>query len=241
MITLLKFRPAFGLPDPSPFCTKVELLLQLAGQPYRKDESGNPGRGPKGKLPAIIDDGEAIGDSELIRWHLERKYRVDLDAGMSGVERAHAHALARLLEERTYWAIAATRWLEDAHFPRARDAILGSFPMPLRWLIGVMLRRRMRAAHRAQGMGRHSTAERYEMAARDIRAVAAMLGDKQFMTGDSPRGLDATVYPFISGIVDAPFPSPAVDEVRRHANLLDYCARMQARFFADWPPITPRN
>jgi len=232
MITLLKFRPVFGLPDPSPFCTKVELLLKLTGQPYRKDESGNPGRGPKGKLPAIIDDGETIGDSELIRWHLERKYGVDLDAGMSGLERAHAHALARLLEERTYWAIAATRWLEDAHFPRSRDAILATVPQPARWLAGIVLQRRMRAAHRAQGMGRHSTQERYEMAARDIRAVATTLGAQNFMMGNTPTGLDATAYPFISGIVDPPFPSPAVDEVRRHANLMDYCARMRARFFA---------
>ncbi len=233
MITLLKFRPAFGLPDPSPFCTKVELLLKLAGQPYRKDERGSPSRGPKGKLPAIIDDGETIGDSEIIRWHLERKYGVDLDAGLSDVERAQAHAIARMLEERTYWAIAATRWLEARHWRRSRDAVLGTLPLPVRILVGAIVQRRMRAAHRAQGMGRHSTQQRYEMAARDIRAVAATLGDKKFMMGDGPSGLDATAYPFISGIVDPPFPSPAVDEVQRHANLMAYCARMKARFFAD--------
>ena len=232
MITLLKFRPAFGLPDPSPFCTKVELLLKLAGQPYRKDERGSPSRGPKGKLPAIIDDRETIGDSELIRWHLERKYRVDLDAGLPATARAHAHALARMLEERTYWAIAATRWLEAAHWPVSRDAILATIPQPARWLAGIVLQRRMRAAHCAQGMGRHSTQERYEMAARDIRAVATTLGAQNFMMGDTPTGLDATAYPFISGIVDPPFPSPAVDEVRRHANLMNYCVRMRARFFA---------
>ena len=35
MITLYTFGPAFGLPDPSPFVTKAEMLLKLAGLPYR--------------------------------------------------------------------------------------------------------------------------------------------------------------------------------------------------------------
>jgi hypothetical protein len=30
MITLYGFGPAFGLPDPSPFVTKVEVLLNFA-------------------------------------------------------------------------------------------------------------------------------------------------------------------------------------------------------------------
>jgi hypothetical protein len=34
MITLKGFGPAFGLPDPSPFVTKVEMLLKMAGLPY---------------------------------------------------------------------------------------------------------------------------------------------------------------------------------------------------------------
>ena len=39
MITLYTFGPAFGLPDPSPFVMKAEVLLKMAGLPYRTDAS----------------------------------------------------------------------------------------------------------------------------------------------------------------------------------------------------------
>jgi glutathione S-transferase len=51
---------------------KGEMLLKLAKLPYRTDTRGFP-RAPKGKLPYIVDDGEVIADSTLIRLHLERK------------------------------------------------------------------------------------------------------------------------------------------------------------------------
>src|SRR5262249_1432920 len=98
MITLIKFPTAFGMPDPSPFVMKVMMLLRMAGLPFETEVARNPGRGPKGKLPAIRDEGELIGDSEIIRWHIERKYAIDLDRGLSPVERATAHAYARMIE-----------------------------------------------------------------------------------------------------------------------------------------------
>jgi len=66
MITLYAFGPAFGLPDVSPFVTKVEMLLKMAGLDYRTDTKGFS-KAPKGKLPYIADDGEMIADSTFIR------------------------------------------------------------------------------------------------------------------------------------------------------------------------------
>jgi len=88
MIKLIQFPPAFGLPNPSPSCMKVEILLKMAGLAYTIESASNPGKGPKGKLPAIEDDGALVGNSELIRWHLERKYGVDFDKGLGDAERA---------------------------------------------------------------------------------------------------------------------------------------------------------
>lgn len=39
-ITLFTFGPSFGLPDPSPFVMKAELLLKMAGLPYATDSGG---------------------------------------------------------------------------------------------------------------------------------------------------------------------------------------------------------
>ena len=66
MITLYSFGPGFGLPDPSPFVTKVEALLKMAKLPYRMDTTGFT-KAPKGKLPYIEDDGVTVSDSTFIR------------------------------------------------------------------------------------------------------------------------------------------------------------------------------
>jgi glutathione S-transferase len=95
MITLYTFGPAFGLPDPSPFVTKVEVLLKMAGLAYRTDTTGFR-QAPKGKLPYIDDDGEQVADSTLIRWHLENKYRIDFDKGLSAEQRAIAWAFEKM-------------------------------------------------------------------------------------------------------------------------------------------------
>ena len=95
MITLYTFGPAFGLPDPSPFVTKVEVLLKMANLAYQTDSTGFR-RAPKRKLPYIDDDGEQVADSTLIRWHLENKYRIDFDKGLSAEQRAIAWAFEKI-------------------------------------------------------------------------------------------------------------------------------------------------
>jgi len=53
MVTLYSFGPGFGLPDPSPFVTKAEVLLKMAELPYRSDTTGFK-KAPKRKLPYIM-------------------------------------------------------------------------------------------------------------------------------------------------------------------------------------------
>ncbi len=231
MIKLIQFPRAFGLPNPSPFCMKVEILLKMAGLAYETEFAVNPGKGPKGKLPAIEDDGELIGDSEIIRWHLERKYGVDFDKGLSGGERAVGHAFARMADERTYWVMVYSRWIEDEHWPVFRDTLFTGIPAILRGAISSHLRKGVRRTLHAHGLGRHSRDEIYAMGAADVEAVAAQLGSKPFLVGAEPTSADAAVWPVIAGILVPPFESPVKQAIRRHANLVDYSERMRARFF----------
>lgn len=229
MITLMHYGPAFGLPDPSAFCMKAELLLKLAGLHYESDTVGDPRRGPKGKLPAIRDDGMLIGDSELIRSHIERKYGVDFDRGLDDAARATAHAFARMLEERTYWVLIFNRWIEN--WPATRATFFGRLPPVVRQVVPALVQRKVRADLNGHGLGRHGRDDIYAMGIADMRAVATQLADTPFFMGGAPTGADATVYAFVAGILDPPFESPLKDEVRRHANLVAYAARMRERFY----------
>src|SRR5580693_7749480 len=115
MITLYGFGPGFGLPENSPYVTKTEVQLQLAGLAHRK-ALATPPDSPKGQLPFIDDDGERIADSTFIRAHIERKYGFDFDAGLNETERAQAWAIERMIENHFNWTSGYARWILPDNF-----------------------------------------------------------------------------------------------------------------------------
>jgi glutathione S-transferase len=63
------------------------LLLKFAGLPFVENRQGYK-RAPKGKLPFIDDNGTIVPDSTFIRFHIEKKYGFDFDAGLEPEQRA---------------------------------------------------------------------------------------------------------------------------------------------------------
>jgi glutathione S-transferase len=230
MITLYTFGPAFGLPDPSPFVMKAEVLLKMAGVPYRTDTGGFR-RAPKGKLPYIEDDGERVADSTFIRWHIEKKYGIDLDRDLKREERAIAWAFEKLAEDHLYWAIVEARWCNDDNFAKGPQIFFSKVPALLRPVIIAMVRRSLRKALHGHGMGRHSQAEIGALAARSIDAFADFLGAKPFFFGREPTGLDATAFAFIAGALCPTFNASVRTAAERHDNLRAYVGRMTARYY----------
>ena len=168
MITLYAFGPGFGLPDPSPFVTKADVLLKMADVPYRPDTTGFK-KAPKGKLPYIDDDGAVIADSTFIRMHLERKYSIDFDAGLSPSERGVAWAFEKMCEDHLYWTVLHARWMIDANFDAGPRRFFDAAPAPIRPLIAAMVRRQVRRDLRGHGMGRHTEEEIAQLAVRESR------------------------------------------------------------------------
>ncbi len=238
MITLYTFGPAFGLPDPSPFVMKAEVLLKMAGLVYRTDTKGLR-RAPKGKLPYIEDDGERIADSTFIRWHIEKKYGIDFDRGLSREERATAWAFEKLAEDHLYWAIVEARWSDDANFAKGPQIFFRRIPSPLRPVVIAMIRRRVRNALRAHGIGRHSQAEIGALAASSIDAFAEFLGAKPFFFGREPTGIDATAFAFIAAALCPIFTAATRTAAERHDNLRAYVGRAIIPSAARWRAASP--
>ncbi|MGH6866812.1 MAG: glutathione S-transferase family protein [Methyloceanibacter sp.] len=232
MITLYAFGPAFGLPDPSPFVTKAEGLLKMAGLPYTVDTKGF-GRAPKGKLPYIDDDGEIVADSTFIRWHLERKYKIDFDGGLDAEHRAIAWAFERMLEDHLYWAMVHERWVDDANFAKGPATFFRKLPAPVRPFLVPLIRRQVRRALHGHGMGRHLPEEIVALGTRSIDATARFLGTKQYLMGAEPTGVDATAFAFISGALCPLFDTPLRAAAEAHGNLKQYVERAGARFYPE--------
>jgi glutathione S-transferase len=234
MIVVHTFGPAFGQPDASPFVTKVMLLLKFSALPYRTTR-GNLFRAPKKKLPVIEDDGRIIADSTFIRFHLERKYGVDFDAGLTAEQKAVAWAVEKMCEEHLYFALVHVRWCEDEGFRRTAQ-LFDAISAPLRPLIAAVARRKVRNIINAQGFGRHSPEEIAHLAERDIDTLATLLGSKPFLMGERPSAADAAVFPMLAGLRAPAFPSRIRASIERHDNLTGYVTRISESYFKQGSP-----
>lgn len=235
-ITLHVFGPAFGLPDPSPFVTKAEMLLKLSQLPF-ETRRGDVRKAPKGKLPFIEDDGERIADSTLIRWHLEKKHGIDFDRALTREQRAVAWAFEKMLEDHLYWAAVHARWVDNANFAKGPARFFAALPALIRPAVVFAIRRSVAKRLEAHGMGRHGRAEIEALGIRSIDAMADYLGDKPYFMGPEPAGIDATVFAFAAGILCPHFETPLRTAAERRHNLRSYVGRMTARFYPDWPEI----
>jgi glutathione S-transferase len=235
MITLHIFgrMPNVPLPDPSPFCMKAEVLLKMSGLPYRVDTSGF-GKAPKGKQPYIVDREKKIPDSTFIRWHLEKAHGVDFDRNLSAAETATAWAFEKMCEDHLYQASISERWLIDENFKIGPAQFFNHAPALLRPLIAAKVRRDVRKAIYAHGIGRHSTDEIAQLAARDIAALAAQLGDKPYFMGQHPTGIDATVFGFVASALCPAFKTRSRTAAEGHPNLVAYRDRMMAKYYPDF-------
>jgi len=236
MITLFNFGPAFGLPDPSPFVTKTEVLLKMAGLAYRTDSTGFS-KAPKGKLPYIEDDGIKIADSTFIRRHIETKYGFDFDPGLNAEQKAVAWAFEKMAEDNLYWTVLDSRWNDDGNFDKGPRSFFKSAPAPIRPLVVAMVRRQVRKSLRAHGIGRHKPDEIAMLGCRSVDAIAAYLGDKPFFMAARPTGVDATMFAFVASVLCPAFVSSMRDVAERHDNLRRYAGRMTARYYGEYKEI----
>ena len=120
-VTLVQFPPIWGR-NVSPFGLKLEAWLTLANIPFDIRTTMRLDKAPKGKLPYIIDQGHAIGDTSLIIAHLKHTRGIDPDAGLTPAERAQGLALQRLFEEHLYFIIVYSRWIDEEGWPLVAEA-----------------------------------------------------------------------------------------------------------------------
>ncbi len=234
MIQLYQFAPAFGLPNASPFCMKLETYLRMAALPFEipRFKLQQLQGAPKGKMPYIVDGSRTVSDSSLIIDYLKSTYGDPVDGWMNTEQRAMALAWQRLLEEHLYWAAIHTRWIEAQGWALTRPAFFAGLPAPLAWIVPPLARRGMAKALHSQGMGRHSREEIHALGCRDLTALADFLGDKPFLMGGQPCSLDAVAYGFLANLLWVPLESALKLHAQTYPQLERYCQRMKSRYYA---------
>lgn len=232
MITLYSSGPMFGLPHPSPFVIKADVLLKMSGLEYRETPMTFSGA-PKGKVPYISDDGLVLGDSYFIRRHLETKYKIDFSGGYGADKLALAWAIERMLEEHLYFLSVYERWLVDENFEKGPSQFFNMAPAPIRPILRVVIRGKVRKMLKAQGLGRHTAAERLELGKGDVNSVATLLGNNTYLLGDKICGADASVFGSLYSASSSYFNTELGAYIRSQPKIMAYLERMRARFFPE--------
>ncbi len=233
MITLHGFGPAFGLTDPSPFVTKTEVLLKMAGLAYvfSKTDGKGMGKAPKGKIPYITDASEKVADSTFIRWHIEKKYGTDFSGGYSSAELGSAWAFEKLCEDHLYWALVDSRWMVPGNFDKGPAHFFKEAPALIRPLIIRMVKKKVARNLHGQGFGRHERSEIERLAIADVKAISDFLGTKQYFLGDHPCGVDAIIFASIAGILCPLFDTPIRTAAEAMPNLVAYRDRLLLKYY----------
>lgn len=238
MITLYGAGQNFGLPEVSPYVTKTEVHLRMAGLAYTK-EAAPPQMSPKGQLPWLDDDGELIADSHFIRQHLERKYGVDFDEGLSVAERAQAWAIERMVENHLGWTLVNVRWLVPENYAKGPAQFFQAMPPAMQEDMRRDIQGRIAESLRAVGIGRHSDEEILGLGVRSLAALSALLGDKSFLMGSRPTSVDAIAFGVLAGLMTPYFEAPIRARAVSFGNLVAYVDRMMAGVYPGfgWTPL----
>ncbi|MDF3320049.1 glutathione S-transferase family protein [Rhodococcus sp. C3V] len=236
MITVYGYVPAWGIPDISPYVTKVVNYLTFAGIEFEhktQDLATLDQDSPHGKLPYIVDsDGTKVGDSNTIIAYLKNKYGDKLDADLSKEQLALGLAFNRLIEEHLYWSgIIQPRWREDSGWETYIPYIVQGAEVTPEMREGLdSFRGRILAEFDGQGMGRRSAEVVDEFFRTDIDALSEFLGDKPFFLGDKLHSIDASVYSTLRQIADQPQHWLGTGYVQSKQNLVDYMDRIRKQY-----------
>jgi glutathione S-transferase len=227
MIELHSFPPVGIAETASPFGMKLAVWFRLAGIPYRIVSEADPSRGPKGKVPWIVDGDRVIADSSHIVEHYTKTLGIDLDAHLSATERAQALAIQRLVEEHLHWTWVHSLFVTDEGWAMMKPLLRGWVPPIMVPVVGFIMRRNYRRYMHGQGLGRHTDEQIADFGREDVDAVAALLGEKPFVMGDEPSNVDASVGGYFTVILANPYETPISKHAKSHANIVAYVERMR--------------
>jgi len=226
MITLYSYPGLFGVADNNGYGLKVFAFLRLAHLPFAHEHIMDASAAPRGQLPYVVDDGETIGDSEVIIAHLTRKYGVTLDAALGARERDLDLLVTRLLDD-LYWVMSYSRWKDERHHPAFRAAFMREHPSVTE--DGVRKAREYNfQRYHFQGIGRYAPDAAYARGLADLRVLADLVPDGAYVHGAAPTSIDAGIYGFIANIHFYDIATPLKAFVAARQNLIRHCTAIHA-------------
>jgi glutathione S-transferase len=221
LLTLYSYPALFGVADNNGYGLKVFAFLKLTGVPFVHRHTFDASQAPRQQLPYIIEDGEALGDSDTIIAHLIRRYGLTIDAGLSAPQRDTAHLIGRMLDD-LYWVMSYSRWKDEEFWPAFRDALRRDHPQVTDQALD-KAREYNSQRYYYQGIGRFTPAAAYARGLADLQVLVDLLPPDEYMFGPKPTSIDASIYGFIANIYFYSIETPLKRFVSSQSNLVRHC------------------
>lgn len=230
MTILFGWGPAFECHSPSPYVMKSMIQLDMLGVDY-STQIADLEEAPYKRAPYIKDEGQIIADSTFIRHYFEKKLDKDLNEGLSPRLRAQAWALERMVENDLGIMMLHERWLKPSNFNRGPVHFFDGVPEEARQSVIDSVLSDIGDRVDKHGLSRFAEPERLFLFEKAVDALSGQLGHSDFMFGDNPVGMDATVAAFVHGCATKFFDTPMIDVINKYPNLKEHSDRIDARFF----------
>jgi glutathione S-transferase len=222
-IRICTFPPGFGLPTTGPFSLKLAMALRMAGVAYEMCP-GDLTKSPERKIPWIEVGSVTMADTALIVQWLAETRGVDLERGLTTMQRAQGLALRVLLEEHWHQVFE----FELILHPAGAGAKLGS-----------AMQDHFRHHLYERGMLRHTPEQITAFGKADLDAVATWLEGREWAIGDHPTLTDCSVWGLLAPSVFSPFATPCMSHARALPPIQAFVERVRDRFFPEVAPPPP--
>ena len=221
MITLYSYPTLFGVADNNGYGLKVFAFMRMAGLKFEHEHIFDASAAPHSQLPYIIDDGDIIGDSDIILTHLSRKYQLQIDTELGVQERRLNLLVTRLLDD-LYWVMSYSRWQDERFWPSFQAAFLRHHPNLTETELAKARAFNLQRYH-FQGIGRYAPDEAYARGLADLNVLDEIISDDGFVHGAQPTSIDAGIYGFIANIYFYDIETPLKRFVRSREKLERHC------------------
>jgi len=206
--------------------------VSVLGLPYKDAAEANYLQGaPRKNLPFIEEQGKVIADSYFIIEYIKDTYKVDIDDHLSSEQRGLCHLLTKSLDENLYWCLVYSRWLRDDTWPLVKNTFFGKLPVPLKYIVPVLVRNRVKKSLIAHGMGRHDNGEIMQIFEHSLRSLSNVLGTKAYFLGEKPSTFDAAAFGLLAELILVDFDNPFNRLARTYGNLADFCQRFKTQYY----------
>jgi glutathione S-transferase len=221
MITLYSYPTLFGVADNNGYGLKLFAFLRLVGLRFVHEHIFDASAAPRGQLPYIVDDGEAIGDSESIIAHLTSKFGLTINAALGARERDLNLLVIRLLDD-LYWVMSYSRWKDERYWPAFRASLMREHPGLTEEGLTKAREFNFQRYH-FQGIGRYTPEAAYLRGLADLGVIANLIPADGYVHGENPTSVDAAIYGFVANIYFYDINTPLKQFVCARENLVRHC------------------